>query len=84
MLARNVVIQGIKDVSVVEREIDAENLRPHECLIETYVSLISAFPRFRSEKGRDLSGKSRLLFRREDSQKGREGISGGGRGCRLI
>lgn len=42
MLARNVVIQGIKDVSVVEREIDAENLRPHECLIETHVSLISA------------------------------------------
>ncbi|HWS29246.1 MAG TPA: zinc-binding alcohol dehydrogenase, partial [Clostridia bacterium] len=42
MLAKNVVIHGIRDVSVVEREIDAENLKPYECLIETYVSLISA------------------------------------------
>lgn len=42
MFAKNVVIRGIKDVFVAEREIDAENLKPHECLIETYVSLISA------------------------------------------
>ena len=42
MLAKNVVIHGIKDVSVFEQEVNTENLKPHECLIETYVSLISA------------------------------------------
>ena len=42
MLAKNVVIHGIKDVSVFEQEINTENLKPHECLIETSVSLISA------------------------------------------
>jgi hypothetical protein len=85
MFAKNVVIRGIKDVFVAEREIDAENLKPHECLIETYVSLISAGTELsRPEKRRGLSGESRVLFRRKNSKKRRGGISGGGRGRRLV
>ncbi|MEN6470184.1 MAG: zinc-binding alcohol dehydrogenase [Clostridiaceae bacterium] len=42
MLAKEVVVHGIKSVSVEGREIDAERLKPTECLIETQVSLISA------------------------------------------
>ena len=41
MITKNVIINGIKNVDIIEEEIDTENLKPQECLIETYVSLIS-------------------------------------------
>lgn len=42
MLANYVVINGIRDVSVAEREIHTERLNPTECVLETFVSYISA------------------------------------------
>ncbi len=40
MLARSVVVNGVLDVKIIEEKIK-EELAPTECLIETYVSLIS-------------------------------------------
>lgn len=42
ILAKSVVINGVKDVSLVEERIDPEAISAGECLIESDVSLISA------------------------------------------
>lgn len=41
MIAKEIIINGIQDVSLVERKIHPESLQDTECLIETAVSLIS-------------------------------------------
>ena len=41
MLAREVIINNVLDIDIIENEINTEELKPSECLIETYVSLIS-------------------------------------------
>jgi 2-desacetyl-2-hydroxyethyl bacteriochlorophyllide A dehydrogenase len=41
LIAKEIIINGIEDVSLVEREIHPESLQGTECLIETAVSLIS-------------------------------------------
>lgn len=41
MKIRSVVIHGVKDVSVVEEELDLESIKASECLIENTVSFIS-------------------------------------------
>jgi len=41
MKVRSVIIQGVKDVVVVEEELAQRSLAPQECLIETTVSMIS-------------------------------------------
>jgi 2-desacetyl-2-hydroxyethyl bacteriochlorophyllide A dehydrogenase len=41
LIAKEIIIHGIQDVSLEEREIQPESLQPAECLIETSVSLIS-------------------------------------------
>ena len=42
MLAKYVVINGMRDVSIAEREIHPDHLKPTECFLETRVSFISA------------------------------------------
>ena len=41
MLAREVIINNVLDIDVIETELDIDHLKPSECLIESYVSLIS-------------------------------------------
>lgn len=41
MITRNIIINGVKDVIVTEENIDETQIKPTECFIETYVSLIS-------------------------------------------
>ncbi len=42
MKAKSVVIRGVKDVAVMEHEVDVQAMHAKQCLIETEVSLISA------------------------------------------
>lgn len=42
MLAKYVVVNGILDVAIAEKEIYPEHLKPTECFLETCVSFISA------------------------------------------
>ncbi|KAF0222064.1 MAG: Chlorophyll synthesis pathway protein, partial [Erysipelotrichaceae bacterium] len=41
MKIRSVIVHGVKDVSVVEEELDLESIKASECLIENTVSFIS-------------------------------------------
>jgi len=41
MKSNCIVVNGVKDVVIVEKEIDETSLKPEECLIESYVSYIS-------------------------------------------
>ena len=41
MNSKQVYVNGVKDVQIIDCELDADNLKPTECLIETYVSYIS-------------------------------------------
>ncbi|TXT16286.1 MAG: Chlorophyll synthesis pathway protein BchC, partial [Erysipelotrichaceae bacterium] len=41
MKIRSVIIHGVKDVSIVEEELNLETMNPYMCLIENTVSFIS-------------------------------------------
>lgn len=41
MISKNIIINGIKDVLLLNEEINEKELKPTECFIESYVSLIS-------------------------------------------
>lgn len=42
MKTKRLVINGIEDISIIEQQLDPNDMKDDECLIETYVSLISA------------------------------------------